>query len=143
MKKLIFTAIVFQLLLLFYSCGGVIGNIGKYTFTDISASDLKEALENVYSRYPQLTKTDTTLYGNNDGDTFYYIYKRDSEKLVFKCRVITYPPPYEKEVDLSLITATAWGKVMELAPKMSFFERRKYRILFEKHILAKILDELK
>ena len=68
---------------LLVSCGGVVGNIGKYSFPDISSDSLKHAMNKVYREYPELIKTDTTLYGKNNGMDFYYIYHSNGYKYVF------------------------------------------------------------
>lgn len=130
------------ILLLVCSCGGVIGNIEKYRFDNISTGDLETALNNVYKRHPDLLKKDTTMYGMNDGESFYFKLARDGTVYVFKCRVINYRNVNHHAVDLSLTSATEWGNIMNLAPKMGFFEKRKYRKLFEETILPKIKDEL-
>lgn len=129
--------------ILLNACGGVVGNIEKYSFKNVNPDSLKAALNRVYDKYPELIKSDTTMYGKNNGEDFYYLLTDKEQKSVFQCNVISYPEPYDKEVDLSLTAATTWGKVMHLAPKMGSGEKRKYRNLFEKNILPKIKEELK
>ena len=124
-------------LLTLISCGGVIGNIEKYPFDNFSVSDLKAALNAVYLENPELKKTDTTMYGMNDGKNFYFMLDNGGERYVFVCNVVDYHDP-KYGIDLSLTTATKWGDVMELAPRMSFFEKRNYRKLFEENILPKV-----
>lgn len=51
-KVLIVTTILF----LVFSCGGVIGNIEKYQFDNISTNELNAALERVYAKHPELVK---------------------------------------------------------------------------------------
>ena len=140
MKKLAFILFLFCQTLLFISCGGVIGNIDKYSFSNIDSATLKEALNKVYIKYPELSKLDSTKYGMNNGEDFYYLLNTEGHKTLFLCHVIVYPPPYDKEIDLSLTTATTWGETMNLAPKMGFFEKRRYRNLFEENILPKIKE---
>ncbi|HXL57853.1 MAG TPA: hypothetical protein VN958_16440, partial [Chitinophagaceae bacterium] len=94
-------------------------------------------------KYPELKKSDTTMYGLNNGDDFYYILNKDGQKNVFRCNVVIYPAPYDKDIDLSLTAATTWGETMDLATKMGFFEKRKYKRLFEENILPKIKEELR
>lgn len=136
-KKIIF---YFALLTLF-SCGGVTGYIEKYPFDNVSVVDLKAALNNVYLKYPELEKTDTTKYGKNDGEEFYFTLDYEGEEYLFVCNVVDYHDP-KYGVDLSLTTATKWGHVMELAPRMGFFKKRNYRKIFEQNILPKIKDGL-
>lgn len=127
-----------------YSCGGVIGNIEKYSLPNISSGKLKEALNKVYIKHPELIKSDTTMYGNNNGDEFYYVLTDNGgQKIIFECSAINSVWPNDKETELSLTSAAIWGETMKLAPKMSFFEKRKYRNLFEENILPKIKEELK
>ena len=128
---------------LLVSCGGVVGNIGKYSFPDISSDSLKHAMNKVYREYPELIKTDTTLYGKNNGMDFYYIYHSNGYKYVFLCNVIAYQSPNDKEVELSLTAATKWGEIMKLSTKMRTKEKREYEQLFEKNILPKIKAALK
>jgi hypothetical protein len=66
--------------------GGVIGNIEKYEF-NLHADSLKVILNNLYTKYPELIKTDTTKYGNNDGKSFYFVVKDKQDTTVFKCHV--------------------------------------------------------
>ena len=121
--------------------GGVIGNIEKYPLNGVEPDSLKSALNKVYIKYPELIKTGSK-YGVNDGKDFYYILNTKDEKIVFLCNVVTYDYPSSNEMDLSLTSAVGWGQLMELAPNMSFFEKRKYRKLFEKNILTKIHQAL-
>jgi hypothetical protein len=130
------------LVVLLSSCGGVIGNIEKYEFSNVNVEIVKTALNKVYAKYPEVIKSDTTMYGNNNGEDFYFFINVEGQKIVFKCNVIAYPAPYDKKTDLSLTTATIWGKTMKLAPEMGFFEKRKYRKLFEESILPKIKEEI-
>jgi hypothetical protein len=123
------------------SCGGVIGNIEKYEFPHNSAEELRMALEFVYLKHPEIQKTDTTMYGMNDGESFYFVLVDGDDRYVFECSVISYHDP-RYPIDLSLTTATKWGEVMELAPRMGFWKKRKYRNLFEDNILPKIREAL-
>lgn len=148
MKKIFLFTALFGVILFLYSCdivsGGVIGNIEKYSFNGVEPDSLKSALNKVYIKYPELIKTDSK-YGVNDGEDFYYILNTKDEKIVFLCNIITYDYPSSNEMDLSLTSAVGWGQLMELAPNMGFFEKRKYRKLFERNILPKIhqaLDEI-
>jgi hypothetical protein len=125
------------------SCGGMIGNIEKYSFPKTSPEQLKEALNQVYVEHPNLVKSDTTMYGSNDGENFYFVLNKEQDRIVFRCKVISYPSPNDQETELSLTSATTWGKTMQLASKINFIERRKYRRLFEKHILPKVKKQLK
>jgi hypothetical protein len=143
MKKVSLSIVLFAAILLLNSCGGVVGNIEKYTFPNVNPDSLKAVLNRVYIKYPELIKSETTMYGKNDGNDFYYLLNTKGQKYVFQCNVVVYPAPYDKETDLSLTAATTWGETMELAPKMGFFKKRRYRKLFEKNILPKIKEELK
>lgn len=83
------------------------------------------------------------MYGNNNGNIFYFVLSQEHERYVFKCTIISYPSPYDKDIDLSLTSATKWGTSMDLAPDMGYWQKRKYRNLFEKNILPKIYKEFK
>ncbi|GEM_PF-1912331 len=143
MKKVFYTLLFVTTIILLKACGGSVGNIEKYPFHNVDPDSLKAALNRVYNKYPELIKSDTTMYGKNDGEDFYYILNTEQHKTVFKCNVVIYPAPYEKQIDLSLTSAATWGEIMNLAPKMGFVEKRKYRNLFEKNILPKISEALK
>jgi len=133
---------VVLVLLVNISCGGVIGNIEKYTLENVTYEEVIKALNRVYSKYPELQKTDTTKYGMNDGEDFYFILNIENKQYVFECHVINHSGGNYGPIELSLTTATEWGQVMELAPKMGFMEKRRYRRLFEDHILPRIREEL-
>ena len=122
-----------------YSCGGTIGNIEKYTF-EVNADTLRAAVERVFLKYPELRKKDTILYGYNDARSFTFVLDHDNEKVVFSCHIIVYQ---SGKVDLSLTSATTWGYIMQLAPHMSWSEKRHYRKLFEEFILPKIEEQAK
>jgi hypothetical protein len=143
MKRTIVFLHTLFLSILFYSCGGTIGNIEKYSFPNVSADSLKAALNEVYHKYPELIKSDTSMYGNNNGEDFYYVFNNKEGKEVFKCNIIAYPSPNEKEIELSLTAATRWGETMHVATKMGFWEKRKYRRIFDENILPKIKEQLK
>ena len=148
MKKIIFSiALIVAIFLFAYHymlgiVGGGSGNIEKYSFSNISPDSLKIALNKTYVKYPELIKTDTVKYGSNNGDDFFYVVNSDNEKIVFLCNVVTYSPPYNKDIDLSLTAATIWGQTMQLASQMGFFEKRKFRKIFEEDILPKIKEQL-
>jgi len=108
----------------------------------MNPDSLKAALNKVYTKYPEVIKSDTTMYGNNNGEDFFYMLNKE-KKNIFKCNVVVYDTPYDNSIDLSLTTAATWGETMKLAPKMGFFEKRRYRKLFENFILPKIKEELK
>jgi hypothetical protein len=140
MEKLALNSIITSMIFLFISCGGVIGNIEKYEFTT-SQDSLKMALNNVYVKYPSLMKNNAAMYGKNDEENFYYVANEKHDTTVFECCVITYES--RNSVDLCLTSAVTWGKTMKLAPTMGFWEKRKYRRLFEREILPKIKEQIK
>jgi hypothetical protein len=122
--------------------GGVIGNIEKYEFK-LKEDSLKVILNNLYIKYPELIKTDTTKYGKNDGKNFYFVVKNNGDTTVFNCHVISYPEsPQIKTIDLSLTTAATWGQIMNIAPNIGFWKKRHFRHLFEDKILSKIKEEV-
>lgn len=82
------------------------------------------------------------MYGMNDGNDFYFKVQKEGMDCVFKCHVTNYYDPNYNAVNLSLTSATKWGQIMNIAPKMGFFEKRKYRKIFEETILPKIRDEV-
>lgn len=133
---------VILILLITISCGGVIGNIEKYPLENVTYNEVIEALDRVYTKYPELQKTDTTKYGMNNGKEFYFILNMENKRYVFDCHVINYSGGNYGSIDLSLTTATEWGQVMDLAPNMGFMEKRRYRRLFEENILPRIREEL-
>jgi imidazole glycerol phosphate synthase subunit HisF len=121
--------------------GGVIGNIEKYEFY-LKEDSLKVILNNLYIKNPELIKTDTTMYGNNDGRDFYFMDKNNRDTTVFLCHVIAYPESGRKSIDLSLTTAANWGEMMDLAPNMGFWKQRGFRCTFEDKILSKVKEEV-
>jgi len=133
---------VILVLFINFSCGGVVGNIEKYPLNNVTYTAVIDALDRVYSKYPELQKTDTTKYGMNDGKNFYFFLDIDNKQFVFNCHVINYSGGNYGSNDLSLTTATEWGQVMDLAPNMGFIEKRRYRRLFEDNILPRIRAEL-
>ena len=144
-KKIVIGWLMGFLLFACLSCGGIIsagvtGSIEKYEFTE-SADSLKAALNRVYKKYPNLIKTDTILYGKNNGEDYLYIVKDQQDTTVFICNVITYDN--EKTIELSLTSAVTWGQGMKLAPRMGFWEKRRYRRIFEDKVLPKIKEEIK
>jgi hypothetical protein len=120
----------------------VIGNIEKYPLEGVTNDEVIEALDRVYSKYPELRKTDTTKYGRNNGKDFHFILNMENKQYVFNCHLINYSGGNYGPIDLSLTTATEWGQVMDLAPNMGFMEKRRYRRLFEDNILPRIKEEL-
>lgn len=123
------------------SCGGVIGNIEKYEYKGISEQKLKGAIMDTYKKYPSFIPKDSSLYLiREEQDSYYFILNIGDEAYVFVCDII--PPDFGVGTELSLTTATKWGELMKLAPKMGFFEELKYQHLFEKNILPKIEAEI-
>src|SRR5690554_4544492 len=131
---------VLIILILFFSCGGVVGTIKKYEFKESTLQDLRSAVENVYKIDPNLRKPDTSLYGENRVNT-YYFYLNDKRKMyILKCDLID--GLQGVGVEVSLTSGTEWGEVLELASNLSFIQKRKYKELFEKYILPKIKNGL-
>jgi len=140
MKKLLGIVFLLIVILFYSSCGGVAGNISKYSFAGVPPGILKDAMFRVYDKYPEVIKSDTTKYGNNDGEEFYYLTTDKQEKIVFKCHVIPPVPPYDTTTELSLTAAAVWGQTMKLAPDISFWEKWKFAKQFEEHILPQIKE---
>ena len=65
MKKISLSIVLFGTILLLYSCGGVVGNIEKYSFPNVNPDSLKAALNRVYNKYPELIKI-----------RYYYVWKK-------------------------------------------------------------------
>lgn len=134
---------VFFILTIVCSCGGVAGSIEKYSFPNVHEDTLKAGLNRVYVKYPELRKVDTTMYGKNNGNDFYFLLAIKGDKIAFQCNVISYPPPNEDETDLALTTAAHWGETMLLSGKIKTATKEKFKRLFEEHILPKIKEEIK
>ncbi|MBS1511550.1 MAG: hypothetical protein JST86_11955 [Bacteroidetes bacterium] len=124
------------------SCGGTIGNIQKYEFYNIDSGILENAISRVYKNHPDLIKKDSALYGKNEGNSFYFSLNYVSDTIIFLCNVIDYPSIKGKEVDLSLTSAARKDEIMKMATNMNFFEKKRYRKLFEDFVLPKIKNEI-
>lgn len=125
MKRKLLSLVLLDVIFILYSWGGVVGNIEKYPQQNINSDRLKAALNNVYNKYPELIKTDTALYGKNNGEDFYFLLNNGEGegKVIFYCNIIVYSAPYNKETDLSLTSAATWGQTMQLAPKIGFLKK--------------------
>ncbi len=120
-------------------CGGVIGNIEIYTFNDISKKCLMESINNCYLKKPELIKSDSSIYGANTNDQFFFISNFSNEKYVFKISIFT--DSFGKTC-MSLDTGTKWGDVMKLESNLSYLEKRKIKKIFENSIFPLIKKEI-
>ena len=127
-----------------YSCGGVIGNIERYTFENITRDSLKEIVAKVREEHPELTRFDTTKYkegvnGIIDGDYFCRI-QEDGLDMMF---VYAYPhAPVDTSIEIALLSAGTYQEVLPLAKDITASKKRYYKQLFEKHFINYIYTKL-
>lgn len=146
MKKVFLSIITFTILLLLYSCGGVIGNIEKYRFTGITLDLLKAGVKKVYIIHPEFRNFDTTKYkeGLSIGDGDYYCrIKENGQDYFFQYAYPEYPPPNDTIVEIALTSAAIYGQDLKLEKNISYFDKIKYRKLFNKYFIKEVKNELK
>ena len=141
-KKLFFPILIF----LFYSCGGVVGNIEKYRFIGISSTSLKTAVSKVLIKYPDLSILDTIKYQerkkqiNDLGDYCIAIENKDTFIFIYAYPDYGFAP--DSIAEIALISAAKVNEPLKLSKDMGFFRKREYRKLFEKFFIEKIKAEL-
>lgn len=123
-----------------FGCGGVVGNIEIYSFNNISKKCLLESINNCYRNKPELSKSDSSIYGVNTNDMFFFVSNIANEKYVFKVSVFT--DPYG-QICMSLDTGAKWGEIMKLESNLGYWEKRKIKSVFERYILPEINSEIK
>jgi hypothetical protein len=132
--------------LFLYSCGGVIGNIEKYRFTNISIDALKSAVDSVYFKHPEFKNFDTTKYKQNqsigDGD-YYCRIKVNNQDYFFVYAYPQYPPPNDTIVEIALTSAAEYGENLDLSKDISVAEKNKYSNIFEKYFITELRKELR
>lgn len=146
MKTILISLTLFVVTFLLYSCGGVIGNIEKYRFTNVSIDSLKSAVDRVYINHPEFRNFDTTKYkeGTHIGDGDYYCrIKENGEDYFFQYAYIQYDPPNNNFVEIALTSAAEYGGDLDLAKNIGFIKKAKYRKIFEKYFISEVRDELK
>lgn len=127
------------------SCGGVIGNIEKYRFPGYTMDEVKNAVQKVYLKHPELRNFDTTKHIDKQStllDGFYYISVEEKEgKFLFK---YMYPAlvPEDSTVEISLASGAIYGEGMKLAKNIGYLKKRKYKKLFEKYFIDEVKKEL-
>lgn len=145
MKKQLFLSLWLLNFLLLYSCGGVIGNIEKYRFTNVSIHTLKNAVGSVYSNHPEFKNFDALKYKENqsigDGD-YYCRIKENNQDYLFVYAYPQYPPPNDTIVEIALTSAAKYGEKLDLAKNISDTEKNKYRNIFEKYFIVEVRKEL-
>lgn len=129
------------------SCGGVIGNIEKYRFTNTAFDSLESAVKKVFTENPQLKNFDTTIYkegiaiGNGD---FYCRIKMDDESdYLFQFAYPKYPSPNDTIVEIALTSANKYGSELPLSKKISKTNKEKYKKIFEKYFIQKVHEKLR
>lgn len=146
MKKTTLSLILLAAIFFLYSCGGVIGNIEKYRFTDISIDTLKSAVERVYIKHPDFKNFDTSKYKESqsigDGD-YYCRIKENSQEYFFVYAYPRYPAPNDTIVEIALTSAAKYGEDLNLAKDIGVAEKNKYGKLFEKFFITEVRKELK
>ena len=137
---------MFAIIFFLYSCGGVIGNIEKYRFTNVSIDSLKSAVDRVYINHPEFKNFDTTKYKENEsiGDGDYYCrIKENDQDYFFIYAYPQYPSPNDTIVEIALTSAAQYGEDLDLARDIGVVEKNKYSNLFEKYFITEIRKELK
>ncbi|WP_290790912.1 hypothetical protein [Flavihumibacter sp. UBA7668] len=115
MKKNSFIISISLMLIILYSCGGVIGNIKKYRFETTSVDSVKAAVARVYLKHPEYRNFDTTKFqeGKDLGDGSYYCrIKTDDQDYFFCFAYVQYDPPNDTFIEIALTTAAKYGEVM-------------------------------
>jgi hypothetical protein len=146
MKTILISLTLFVVTFLLYSCGGVIGNIEKYRFTNVSIDSLKSAVARVYTNHPEFKNFDSTKFkeGVNIGDANYYCRIKDNHQdYFFKYAYPQYPPPNDTIVEIALTSGARYGADLDLARDISVAEKNKYRSIFEKYFISEVRKELK
>jgi hypothetical protein len=140
MKKIFLSSALLSIFLL-YSCGGVIGNIEKYRFSNISIDRLKIAVNNVYSAHPEFKDFDTTKYKQaqslGDGD-YYCRIKENGSDYLFVYAYPKYPPPNDTIVEIALTSAASYGERLALAKNIITTQKKEYQKIFERYFIAEI-----
>jgi len=146
MKKQLSLCLWLLPFLLLYSCGGVIGNIEKYRFPNVSINALKTAVDSVYHNHPDFKNFDTVKYKENqsigDGD-YYCRIKENNQDYLFVYAYPQYPSPNDTIVEIALTSAAKYGEKLELAKNISATEKNKYSNIFEKYFIIEVRKELK
>ena len=128
------------------SCGGVIGNVEKYRFNEISIKLLKKAVSDVYTIHPEFKDFDTVKYkeGKGIGDGDYYCRIKVSENdYFFRYAFPQYPPPNDTIVEIALTSAGIYGNNLVLAKDISQSDKVKYGKIFEHYFIEAVRSELK
>lgn len=146
MKNKSLLSVLFLAIIFLNSCGGTIGNIEKYNFNNVSQDSLKAAVAKVYSKHPELKKYDTTKYKDGKPESIpvrhYCTVNENNEIFLFIYAYPKYPPPYDTISEIALLTASKYGEDLPLASKIGFFNKRKYRKLFNKYFISLVKMEL-
>lgn len=137
MRKLFFISLITTLLV---SCGGVVGNIKQYEYKEIESQTLKRAITNAYLNNPELIPEDSVGYGVGKDSSFYFNVDKNNTKYLFMCKIIDSYAGVGTE--LSLTSAVKVGEIMKFASNLSFFEKRKFKKIFEEEVISKIDKEI-
>jgi hypothetical protein len=135
--------------IIFYSCGGTIGNIEKYRFQNITIDSLKSIVEIVNLEHPELRQFDTTMFqegksGLGDGDFYCTIRdKKNHQKYCFEYAYVQYSPPHNGFVEIALTYAGKYGEELKIEKDLGFFEKRKYKKLFKEYFIEKVRKKVK
>ena len=131
---------------LLYSCGGVIGNIEKYRFDNVTLDSLKSAVSRVYLKNPEFKGFDTLKYEEKQsiGDGNYYCKIRiNRQEYLFAYAYPQYPSPNDPIVEIALTSAALYGQDLNLARNISVVEKNKLRKIFEKYFIREVRKELR
>src|SRR5690606_33423437 len=113
---------------------------------NVSISDLKLAVKNVKLKYPELALYDKSIYKEgkeilNDGD-YYCTIEENGNLYLFQFSYPSYPPPNDSIAQIALTSAALYKDDLKLANNIGFFEKIKYRRIFENYFITKIKKEL-
>lgn len=130
---------------LFSSCGlisgGVIGNIQKYNY-EVPIEVLINTVDSAYKLHPEWIPPKSEMY-KFDGETYkrednnFYLYSKE-DNVVLKFGLRNYDSLETNTSTITLLTGAQFGEVMELAPRMEYKTKWRFKAIFNRNLIKEV-----
>lgn len=136
--------IVLLLLTLLIKCGGVVGSIEVYKFNYTTYRDLKKTVTEFYEKHPDMITSDPIFKIDTVGDNYYCVLKEGGRCYMLNFKIVNYGiiDTTWNDSAIALIRGGECGKALRLAKELNYFEKNKFRKLFESNIIKELYEEV-
>lgn len=136
-QKILLSLLVFPLFI--SGCGGVIGNIDRYTF-DLPKNELDSIVNEIFISNPEMSIPDSSIY-KQDNETKLCLIKNGDKLIVFGFSSMVFNDAGLIRNDKSEIALThvgVYGLNLQVDKNIPYFKKRTYKELFQSQFINKL-----